>query len=456
MKKRCDLLVIGAGAGGCAAAMTSAHFRQNVILVEQDKLGGTSLHRGCTPLKSLLVSARYLHRIHHAQDYGVNAVDTHGSLVDFLTRQRSVVSKEYEDLQNHIQKLNIPVLKGSARLTSPTSAEILHEGKVEEVEFNKLILATGSRPVVPAEIPTDGHVFMNSDHVLNMTDLPKSMILIGGGNIAAEYATIFSTLGCQVTIVEQANELLPQLDHAAGKFLKNALLASGVQVSLNSKAIKGWKSAHKAHIALSDGRELEADRVLVALGRRTNIETLWLEKAEVKFSDHIEVDSRLQTSQKGIYAVGDCNGLFAMAHASIVQGRMAALNALGEDHRFDTKKLPVCIYTTPEIGAVGWTESEAMSAGYDIVVAQHPFSAVGRAVAMGELSGFVKLIADRSSEKLLGAVITGGQATEMIGQLTLALTLSATVTDLTRVVAVHPTLSEAIQEAAWGLFRKLR
>lgn len=454
--KKCDILVIGAGAAGCAAALLAAKFRQSVILIENDKVGGTTLHRGCTAVRSMLVSARNVKNRNLAQDSGVGFVTRQETLVDFLTRQRGVVSKCFEDIIDQLNKSNIQVLKGTARLTSPTSAEISYASHKEDIECRKIILATGSRPVVPPEIPLDGHSFMSSEHVLNMTDLPKSMLIVGGGTVPCEYATIFSSLGCSVTLIEKDEMLLPKMDHSIGKFLKTTFASTGVEVFLNSRAVKAWKTDDTVHVQINDGREMSADRLLASVGRSPNIENLSLEKANVRISDRIEVDSRLETSQPGIYAVGDCNSLVYMANAAILQARIAVLNALGEDHRFEARNLPYCLFISPEIGVVGWSENQAIKAGFDVVIAQCPFSGVGRAATMGDLGGFVKLIADRPSQRLLGGVIVGGQASEMIGQLTAPIALSATVPELIHIASPHPTLSEAIQEAMWQLYYKLR
>jgi len=454
--KKCDILIVGAGAAGCAAALLASNFRQSVILVEHDKVGGTTLHRGCTSVRSMLVSARNVKNRNLAQDSGVGFVTRQETLVDFLTRQRSIVSKCFEDLSHQLNKGGIQILRGTARLTSPVSAEVTYLGNKEDIECRKIILATGSRPIIPPEIPMDGSYFMSSEHVLNMTELPKSLLIVGGGTVPCEYATIFSSLGCAVTIIEKDEILLPKMDHSVGKFLKNTFASAGVEVFLNSQAVKAWKTDDAVHVKINDGREMSAERLVVSVGRYPNMENLSLEKAGVRISDQIEVDSRLETSQPGIYAVGDCNNLVFMANAAILQARIAVLNALGEDHRFEPRNLPYCLYITPEIGAVGWSETQAIKAGFDVIVAQCPFSGVGRAATMGDLGGFVKLIADRPSQRLLGGVIVGGQAAEMIGQISVPLSLSATIPDLINIAAPHPTLSEAVQEAMWQLYYKLR
>jgi dihydrolipoamide dehydrogenase len=456
--KRFDFVVVGGGAGGCAAALLAARLNQKVALVEAGKLGGASLHTGCTPTKSMLVSARYLRRIQAAVDYGVTAQEATGTLADFLTRQRNVVSKIYQSLLGDLDQAGVAVFKGQGMLTGEGRQVLVKgvSGSAETIEGRRVILAPGGRPVGLEGVPCDGRLFLNSDQILHLTELPGHLAVVGDGYIPCEYASIFSALGCKVTVVGAAPQLLPKLDPAAGKFLQQLFPSMGIEVWTGAGVVSGRENGGRAELVLSDGRTLAADKVLVAVGREPQLEGLGLEAAGVRAARTIQVDSRMETSVEGIYAVGDANGLCPLAHAAVRQGRMAVLNALGDDHRFVPQRVPVCIYTTPEIGAAGWTEVSAREAGYDVATAQVPFSEVGRAVAMGELTGFVKLIADRSSHRLLGGVIIGGQAAEMVMQIAVALEMEATVEELAGVVTAHPSLSEAVQEAVWNLFLEFR
>lgn len=455
--KKFDFIIIGGGPGGCAAARTAARYRQRVALIESDKLGGLSLHRGCTPTKSMLVSARTLRRMQHSVDFGVSTnEDVQASLPDFLTRQRNVVMKLYDNLRHEIERIeDVQVFHGEACFTGPRKLEVVGRHESEVLEARKVIIATGSHFAIPPNVEVDGEVVLGCDDFLTLKEPPRHLAIIGGSNIACEYACILSALGTRITIIEKFAHLLPHLDPAIGKFIEGVFEGMGIEV-IKSVEVEGARRVDDLGIVkLSDGRRVEGDRVILASGRKPSVLNLGLEEAGIHANGWIKVDSRMETSAEGVYAVGDVNGLLPMAHVAIAQARMAVLNALGEDHRFDTARMPTCLYTTPEVASVGWAEEDARKAGYEVIVEHVPLNEVGRVVAQGELSGFVKLVADSLSHKLIGGMIVGGQASEMIGQVTTALQLGATVEDFCGVVMGHPTISEALQEAAWALRHRL-
>lgn len=449
--KTYDLAVLGGGPAGCAAALMATSFRQRVALIERNRLGGLNLHQGGIPMKSLLVNARNARR---TAKEGLQ--DPKGLLSDFITRQRNVVNRTYQELQIELENAGVAVLKGNGRLVDKNQLVVSNNGNEELIEARKIIVATGSITSSQTGITADGQRILDSQHIFSLIESPSQLIIIGGGYIGCEYASIFSSLGANVTIVEQQSRLLPYMDPTAGKFLHLMFNQQNINVLTESQVITISNTSNAVEVKLADGRILQSEYAILAHGRTPLKEEIGLPTTLFNSNGFVEVDNRMETRQPHLFVVGDANGISSFAHSAILQGRIAALNAMGDDFRFQPHFVPTCIYSFPEIAAVGWQEEQATETGYDVVCAQCPFTRVGRAVAMGELAGFVKLIADRRSQKLLGGIIAGGQAAEMIGQITMALHMGATVPQLMQCTVAHPTLSEAIQEAAWNLLLKMK
>jgi len=445
--KRYDFLIIGAGPGGISAALTAAKRRQHVALIEHKMIGGTCLHEGCLPSKSLLASAKYLQSLRHGEDYGVTFEPPKGSLVDFFNRQKSVVSKIYQHTLKELTEAGVHVIHGQANLISPGKVQVQTAQNIEILEARKTIIATGSVPVCDPLIPFDGKNILNSSQALHLLKLPASVGLIGGGYIPCSHATLFSTLGSKVTLIEKGPSLLPQFDHVAGHFLERSFVREGITVLTKTCVVSATTTDSGVQVHLAEGDSLFFEKVLYAGGRQPNLHGL----EALAQGGSIPVNSFLETAWPGTYAVGDVNNLSTFASSAVMQGRTAALHALGYNTAYKVQAAPRCAFTHPEIASIGLSESQAREQGYEILTAQKSFSIAGKAIAMGEMDGLVKLIIERKTTAFLGGTIICSHASEIIGQLGMALTLNAKLSDLTNITTAHPTFSETIQEVAWEL-----
>lgn len=459
MNKNYDFVIIGGGPAGLSAAKVATQRRQSVLVIENKWAGGVCVHEGCIPSKSLVVSCQLINSLRTAEEMGLGSSNYTGRLSSLLTRQREVVAKSYEQLLREINEQNIDLVRGLAKFSRLGEVEITFpEGKKETVHGKKIFIATGSRPKAQDTMPVDGEKILTSSEALQMSSRPNRLVLVGGGYIPCTYASIFSTLGTKVTLIERKGRLLPGFDHTVGQFLERSFSRRGIDVLTNTQVEKTTIRNEEVVINVDNGPQIIADRALAATGRVPNVEDLGLEICGIDLNEGgrgIKVDRRMETSCPGVYAIGDVNSSLPLAHAAIVQGRIAAMNALGEDILYTQDSIPWTVHAEPEIASVGLTEDRARAAGYDVVAITHPFSAIGRAITTGELNGLVKLVASKNTGKLLGGTIIGGEASEMIGQLVTALEMDAGVNDLVRIVTAHPTFSEAIQEATWQLQEKI-
>lgn len=442
-----QLAVIGSGAGGAEAAQLAAARGLRVVVCEQGQLGGTCLHAGCIPVKSLMVDAARLGEMERAGQTSGEFL-----LAEWMSHQRRAIAKLTEHLRIKLVKAGATILQGRAELRGPHEIRVSsREGQHVDLTAEIIILATGAHPRMLPELPRDA-VVGPSDDFINITKLPRSLAIIGGGHIGCEFASIFSALGAQVTLVEARSALLNDMPGEAGAFLQRRFTDAGIDVRLNEPVTPGFleRTPGGARLHLRGG-PVEVERVLIAAGRIPNSHGLGLEPLGIYPDPRIPVDDRLRTTVPHIYAVGDVNGMLPMAHAAVAQGRLAVRNALGEDLRADFTDMPVCVYTLPEIAQVGLTAAEALDRGIRTVSGRSQFTYSARALALGGAEGFVDLLAEAGTGRLLGALVIGTQAGELISQLALALRLRATMADLASVNYPHPTFSEAIQDAAMAV-----
>ncbi len=451
-----DLAILGGGPGGYITALRAAHQGLRVTVVEQAGLGGACLNTGCIPTKAMVASVALLRQARAAAAMGIHVAADAAVLPAMIQRRRDVVAKLGQGVQALLQKNRVTVVKGRGRLQSSRVVEVQGAGAPTCLQAARaIIIATGSRPKELPVAPRDGRVILNSDDLLELDTPPGELIIAGGGYIGCEFASLFAGLGSRVSVIEMMDHLLPGLDRDLGLALARSFRHAGIEVKLQQRITGTVVEGSRVRVTLADGHTLSGDRLLVAVGRTPNSGDLGLETAGVQLEHHaIRVDDHMETTAPGVYAIGDVTGQLALAHVAAAQGRVVVDNLLAGRHasRMDYHQVPAVVFTHPEIATVGLSEEEAKARSLSVRVARFPFAGIGKAVASGEADGFVKLVACADSGALLGGHIAGASAGELIGQLALALKLGAKARDLTDTIVAHPTLGEAVMEAAEGLF----
>jgi len=455
-----DLAILGAGPGGYVSAIRAAHHGLRVALVDPNPPGGVCLHTGCIPTKTMVASVDLLRQAQQSSQWAVSIAQAEAQLTSIVERRQKVVAKLAAGVQNLIDKNGVDYFSGRGRLKSPTEIEVTDgEGNVTHTLTNPraIILATGSRPTELPIAPCDGVRILNSDDLLTLTELPPRLLILGGGYIGCEFASIFAALGSEVTVLESKPCLLPGMDPDLCDFLRRGFKRQKITVRLNETVQSATATTEGVTVQLAD-ENLESTHLLVAVGRTPNTENLGLEAAGVTLDGRaIGVDEFLETNVPNIFAIGDVTGKMQLAHVATAQGRVVVDNLIANENearmlQMNYDEIPAAVFTHPEIATIGLTESEAEARGIPVRMGRFPFAAIGKALAQGETDGFVKLIAHAETGKLLGGHILGGHAAELIGQITLAIKLNATAEQLTETIFAHPTLSEAILEAAESLF----
>ncbi len=462
MTKSYDIAILGGGVGGYTAAIRAAQLGKTVALVERDKLGGTCLHRGCIPTKALLRSAEIYAEIKHGSEFGVSAAGLSFDMKQAQARKNGIVDKLHKGVQYLMKKNKIDVYRGVGRLIgpsifSPRSGSIAFEGEDGESETivsSHLILATGSRPkTLPGLVP-DGKRILLSDDALNLQELPQSVLIVGGGVIGVEFASLLHDLGVETTILEYEDRLIPLEDEAVSKELQKRFKKEGIQVVTGARVQPESVRADDAGVELSAEKAGEnavynAELVIVAVGRAANTDGIGLENTDIVVDrGFVRTDGFLQTAESHIYAVGDVNGRMQLAHAAAHQAVTAVEHIAGlTPHVFEANQVPRCIYTRLQVACLGLTEQQAVAAGKRIKVGKFPFQALGKALVQGETDGFVKVVADKDTDDLLGVHMIGPHVTEFISEAALAGFLNASAWEVGRAIHPHPTLSEALAEA---------
>jgi dihydrolipoamide dehydrogenase len=446
------IIVIGGGPGGYVAAIRAAQLDGEVTLVEQSHVGGTCLNVGCIPTKALLHTAEVYQTAKDGADCGVISEVR----LDFAKAQRykdMVVKRLVGGVKGLLATNKVTVVSGTASFRDATHVQVVNEkGEISVLAADKIIIATGSVPMKPPIPGVESPQCIDSTDALNLATVPQSLLIIGGGVIGVELATVYSTLGCKVTIVEMLPAILPMIDAEVTKLLAATLKRQGVAIytSARVQAIADSGKEAKVQVKLEDGREVEfaAGKVLVSVGRKVNTAGLNLGAAGIKEEKgKIIVDNKMRTNVGGIYAIGDCTGGNMLAHVASAQGEVAAENALGSDNTFDIKTCPSCVYTNPEIAAVGLTEKQVGEQGLEYIVGRFPLGANGKTVIMGG-QGLIKLVAGKQDGEIFGAQIIGPRATDLIAECALAIGMEATLDEFIATIHAHPTVSEAVREAA--------
>ncbi|MDZ4707900.1 MAG: dihydrolipoyl dehydrogenase [Saprospiraceae bacterium] len=453
-----DVLIIGSGPGGYVAAIRAAQLGKKVAIVEKENLGGICLNWGCIPTKALLKSAQVFEYLNHAADYGIMVPE--GGSADFqaiVKRSRGVADGMSKGVQFLMKKNKITVINGHGKLLKGKQVEVTSaDGKQEVYTADHIILATGGRAKQLPNLPIDGVKIIEYRKAMSLESQPKKLIVVGAGAIGVEFAYFYNTLGTAVTVVEFMEQgLVPREDEDISKELARSFNKSGIQVYANTEVTRVDTSGEGCKVFIKDrksGKEetMECDVVLSAAGITPNLENLGLEDLEITIEKGlIKVDAFGQTNVPGVYAIGDITAGQALAHVASAEGILCVEKIAGHHPTpLDYNNMPGCTYCQPEIASVGFTEKGAKEAGYEIKVGKFPFSASGKAKAAGTPAGFVKVIFDAKYGEFLGAHMIGSNVTEIIAEVVAARNLEATGMAIVKTVHPHPTMSEALMEAA--------
>lgn len=454
--KEYDVVVIGAGPGGYVSAIRSSQLGLKTAIVEKRFLGGVCLNIGCIPSKALIKNADVAHTLRErGKEFGFSFENLELDYNVAYNRSRKVSDRLVRGVGFLMKKHNIDVHMGAAKLTAKDTVEVTPDkGEAETLKAKNIIIATGSHPFTVPGVELDGEKVVDYEGAILREELPKSAVIIGGGAIGVEFATIWNAYGVDVTIVEMLDHLLPVEDEAISKEIEKAYQKRGIKIMTQSK-VKGVETTEtgtKITVEKGDGEEVvEANLTLVAIGFRPNSKDLGLEEVGVKLDKRgfIEVDDRMATSMDGIYAIGDVTGKLLLAHVASAMGIVAAENIAGvETVKLNYDMMPRATYCHPQTASFGYTEAQAKEMGYEVSVGEFPFQPNGKALGLGDYQGFVKIISDKKYGEILGAQMVGPDVSELLPELTLAQRWELTVHEIARNVHAHPTLSEAIMEAA--------
>ncbi|MEI8242591.1 MAG: dihydrolipoyl dehydrogenase [bacterium] len=444
-----DVLVIGAGPGGYPAAIRAAQLGKRVAIVEQEAFGGTCLNWGCIPTKTLLASSDLFHRAGHAAAMGVHAAGVTFDYARMVARKGEIVARLTQGVQMLLQANGVTLIRGRARFEDSRRISVhAADGSVQWLAAKHIILATGSVSAMPGFLPKHPRV-LESRAFLDRTELPASLVILGGGVIGCEFACLAAQLGVRVTVVEMLEDILTVLDRDVRRVLKRRMEALGITL-LTGAPLTDVTADDRQVTGKYKDQSVSGELLLVAVGRKPNTAGLEIERAGVKLNERgqIPVDAHCRTAVAPVFAIGDVTaGSTQLAHAATAQGIVAAENTCGMPASCSAT-IPACIFTAPEVGTVGMSEAQAQAAGRAVKTGMFPFAALGKAMASGETDGFVKWVADAATDQLLGAQAVGAHATELIAEAALAVRSELTAEELGRTIHAHPTLSEAWMEAA--------
>lgn len=450
--KQYDIVVIGGGPGGYVAGIRAGQLGLKTLVVEKDKLGGICLNWGCIPTKALIKNAEVLTTFKHAGDFGFSFDNLKSDFSKAVKRSRDISLKSSKGIEFLFKKNKVEHLYATAKIISKGMIEVDAAGKKEKISAKHIIIATGARPRILPNIAVDYKQIITSTEAMVLPEVPKRMVIIGSGAIGSEFAYIYNAYGSKVTLIEMLDSVLPIEDREITKILRRNFEKSGIEVLVDTK-VESVTTGKEATVKYSnkDGvKEVKADIVLSAIGVQGNIENLGLETLGVKTEkSFIKIDKMLRTNVEGVYAIGDVAGPPCLAHKASHEGIVCVEAIAGKHpHAVDYENIPGCTYCQPQVASVGMTEEKARATGKELKIGRYPFRSHGKALALNETEGMVKLIFDAKYGELLGAHIIGPEATEMIAEMATARTLETTAEQLFNTIHAHPTLTEGIAEAA--------
>ena len=447
--KKFDVVVVGTGPGGYVSAIRCAQLGLSVAAIEDDRPGGVCLNWGCIPTKALLRNAEVVHLIQRAGDFGVTVGEVKADYAEAVKRSRSVADRMAKGVEFLFKKNKITLFPGTGTLKSKSTVEVKGAAGTETLEAARaIILATGSQPKSLPGVTIDEKVVISSNGAVRNETRPKSIAVIGAGAVGMEFADVYAAYGTQVTVLEALPRVLPVEDEDASTLLNRLFTRRGITIKTGVK-VSSVKPGGPGVIVETDGGRVEAEQVLMAVGRGARTAGVGLETAGVTLErGYVKVSPTMETSVKGIYAIGDMAGAPLLAHKAMAEGVVAAEAIAGQHPRpIDYTNVPSCTYCRPQVASIGFSEAKARENGREVQVGKFPFTASGKAVALGETDGFVKVVADKASGEILGAHIVGPEATEIIHEFAVGRTLEATLEEIMHTIHAHPTLSEAALEA---------
>ncbi|MEK7819126.1 MAG: dihydrolipoyl dehydrogenase [Bacteroidota bacterium] len=455
-EKNYDIIIIGGGPGGYVAAIRAGQLGLKTLVVEKEKLGGICLNWGCIPTKALLKNAEVFETLKHAEDFGFSFENLKVDFSKAIKRSRDISGRLSKGIEFLLKKNKVEYISGSAKIISKGVVEVTQSGKVENINAKNIIIATGARPRSVPGITIDRKQVITSSEAMILNEVPKRLIIIGAGAIGVEFAYFYNTYGSKITLIEMMPSIIPVEDKEVSKTLSRIFQKNGIEILTETK-VESIKTGSEVTVSISskDGKkDIVGDIALVAIGVQGNIENLGLEEVGIKTEkSFIKVDEFYKTNVDGIFAIGDVNGPPWLAHVASSEGVVCVEKIAGKNPpKIDYSAIPGCTYSQPQIASVGLTEEKAIEKGYQIKIGRYQFRSHGKAMAMNETEGFVKLIFDEKYGELLGAHIIGPEATEMIAELTIAKTLEATAEQIHRTIHAHPTLTEGIAEAAMDAY----
>jgi len=446
------LVIVGAGPGGYVAAIKAAQSGLQVTVVEDQEVGGACLNSGCIPTKSVIASTEMLSKSRHLDAFGLeNAAEIKPNLSKIIERKNRIVSTQIKGIRNLFKNWGIVLKEGRGKLASPRNVTVTAgEGHQEKLAADKIIIATGSRPHQLPSFPFDGDKIISSDDALRLKEIPKSLLIIGAGVIGCEFACIFRELGSEVTILEILSRAVSTEDNDISQLLERELKKKKIKLYTNVKADMVEIQRDGVRVLLNDGKEITAEKALVSVGRALNSEGIGVEDIGVMKGDRGEiiVNEKLETTVPGVYAIGDVIGGLLLAHVASREGTTAVSNILGGNEHIDYNAVPSAIFTSPEIASVGLREHQVAEKGIPVRTGHFQFRSLGKSHTIGEIEGFIKVISDAETDRVLGVHIIGPHASELIHEAALAVRMKLKTKDIAETIHAHPTLAEVLMEAA--------
>lgn len=450
-----DITIIGGGPGGYVTALQAAKLGANVVLIEKEKLGGTCLNWGCIPTKCFVRSSEVFENLKEAEKYGLQAENVSVDMKKVVERKNKVVTQLVDGIKYLLDKNHVKVLQGKGEIINKETVYVKERNVENTIKTKNIIIATGSKTFTLPIPGVDLENVITSNEALDITSLPKSLVIVGGGIIGMEFAFIFNSFGVEVSVIEYLDNILSVLDEDVYEEITNIAIEKGINIYTGSRVEEIMESENKECIVVFSKDDKKkficSEKVLMAVGRKPYLGNLDIEKLGVELNDNkkgIKVNEKMQTSVSNIYAIGDVTNKIQLAHVASHQGIIAVKNILGEGVDMNYDVVPSGIFTNPEIAVVGLGEKEAMDKGLDIQVGKFPFEANGKALTIGESKGFIKLIKDKATGKIIGGSIIGPHATDLIAEVALAVKNGLKAEDIIETIHAHPTTAEAVHESA--------